>query len=113
MKVWRNASVAWLAALLVGGCYQVGSLEGSQVETVKVEGRRFDVRVAPTDNVDEWRMVITRATMVIDPDPELEMQRAREVAQRFMERTCKGRPHEEILAGLQGGVNYRTLFHCK
>ena len=87
-------------------------LDGTQVETVKVDGRRFDVRVGQTDTPNQWRMVITRATMVIDPDPELEMQRAREVAQRFMERTCKGGPYEEILAGLQGGINYRTLFRC-
>ena len=105
-------SGAFLAMALLGGCYQVGTLEGTQVETVKVDGRRFEVRIGQTDKPNQWRMVITRATMVIDPDPALESQRAQEVAKRFMERTCKGGPYEEILAGLQGGVNYRTLFRC-
>jgi len=39
--------------------------------------------------------------------------RAHEVAERYMKQTCKGRPYEEILAGLEGDVNYRTLFRCR
>src|SRR5579871_1485535 len=106
---------ALLTTILLGlaGCYQMGSLDGTQVETVKVDGRRFDVRIAPTGNQDEWRMLIIRATMVIGPDPELEMQRAQEVAARYEKITCKGRPVEEVLAGLQGDINYRVLFRCK
>ena len=95
------------------GCYQMNGLEGSQVETVKVDGRRFEVRIAPTGNADEWRMSIVRATLVVGPDSELETQRAREVADRYEKITCKGRPYEEILAGLQGEINYRVLFRCK
>ena len=98
--------------LTLAGCYQVGSLEGSQVETVKVNGRRFEVRVAPTGNPNEWRMLIVRATIVVNPDQELEMARAREVAQRYEKQTCKGGPYQELLAGLQGDVNYRVLFKC-
>jgi hypothetical protein len=108
-----SAAASALAFLALAGCYQKGSLEGSQVETVKVEGRRFEVRIAPTGTPDEWRMLIIRATMVVSPDPELEMARAREVAARYEQQTCKGRPYEEILAGLQGDVNYRVLFRCK
>lgn len=108
----RGAGIG-AALLALAGCYQMGSLEGSQVETVKVDGRRFDVRIAPTGNPDEWRMLIIRATLVVAPDPELEMQRAREVADRYEKITCKGRPVEEVLAGLQGEVNYRVLFRCK
>ena len=116
MKSWKSSGT--LAAMCfvlsaLPGCYQKGTLEGTQVEQVKVEGRLFEVRIAPTGTQDEYRMLIIRATMVINPDSELEMTRAREVSQRFMERTCKGRPHEEILAGLQGDINYRVLFRCK
>ncbi len=96
--------------LTLSGCYDKGTLERSQVEVVKVNGRRFEVRIAPTGNPDEWAMLIIRATMVIDPDPAMEMARAREVADRFMEQTCKRRPYEEVMSGLQGSVNYRVLF---
>jgi hypothetical protein len=116
MKAWKRCgalAATCLAAFSLPGCYQVGSLEGSQVERVKVEGRVFEVRIAPTGNPDEWRMLIVRGTMVINPDSELEMIRAREVARRFEEQTCKGRPYEEILSGLQGDINYRVLFRCK
>jgi hypothetical protein len=68
------------AALLLAGCYQVGSLEGTQVEQIRVEGRLFQVRLRPTGAPNEWRMQINRATMVIGPDLELEGDRARAVA---------------------------------
>jgi hypothetical protein len=107
------AVAAAIAVLTLAGCYQKSALEGSQVEVVKVEGRRFEVRVTPTDTPKEYRMLIIRATMVINADPELEMARAREVAERYMKQTCKGGPYEEILSGLEGDVNYRTLFRCR
>ena len=60
-----------IAVLTLAGCHQKISLEGSQVEVVKVEGRRFEVRVELTGTPNEYRMLIIRATMVINPDPEL------------------------------------------
>lgn len=99
--------------LALGGCYQVGTLDGTQVERVKVEGRVFEVRIAPTGTPDEYRMLVVRGTLVINPDSELEMIRAREVSRRFMQQICKGRDYEEILAGLQADINYRVLFRCK
>ena len=108
-----RAMAAVIAVLTLGACHQKGLLEGSQVEVVKVEGRRFEVRLTPTGTPNEYRMLIIRATMVINPDPELEMARAREVAERYMKQTCKGGPYEEIVDGLQGDVNYRTLFRCR
>ena len=101
-----------LVLLLLTGCYEKGTLERSQVEIVKVNGRRFEVRITPTGNQDEWAMLIIRATMVIDPDPEREMSRAREVADRYMEQTCKRRNYQEVMSGLQGDINYRVLFRC-
>jgi hypothetical protein len=70
------------------------------------------VRVAPTETANEYRMLVIRATMVINPDPELEMARAQEVADRYMKQTCKGRAYKEIVSGLEGGINYRTIFRC-
>lgn len=99
--------------LALGGCYQVGTLDGTQVERVKVEGRVFEVRIAPTGTPDEYRMLVIRGTMVLNPDSELEMIRAREVSRRYMQQTCKGRDYEEILAGLQADINYRVLFRCR
>ena len=45
-----NARV-WLplaASLLLAGCYEVGSLEGTQAEPITVEGRKFEVRLGRT-----------------------------------------------------------------
>ena len=113
MKRFKSTRSMAVIAVMLAGCHQKDSLEGSQVEVVKVEGRRFEVRVAPTGTPSEYRMLIIRATMVVNPDPELEMARAREVAERYMKQTCNGGPYEEILSGLQGDVNYRTLFRCR
>jgi hypothetical protein len=123
---WHNADIGrkmklrtkWVpvlvgfAALAVAGCYQKGSLEGSRVQVVMVEGRRFEVRVAPTGTPDEYRMLIIRATMVVNPDSELEMARAQGVAERYMQQTCRGRAHREVVSGLEGGINYRVTFQC-
>ena len=106
------AILVGFAALSIAGCHQKGSLEGSRVEVVKVEGRRFEVRVAPTGTPDEYRMLIIRATTVINPDPELEMARAQEVAERYVKQTCKGRAYREIVSGLEDDINYRTIFRC-
>ena len=102
-----------LAALsLLAGCYQVGSLEGTQVEPMTVEGRKFEVRLTRTGAPNEWRLQINRATMVVGPDYELEGDRAREVARRVMERTCKGKPYNQAIDGMRG-INYYTVFTCQ
>lgn len=108
-RITALAAVCFVAT----GCYSKGTLDGTQVEQVKVDGRLFEVRIGSTGTPDEYRMLIVRATLVYNPDPELEQMRAREVSKRYMEQTCKGRPYEEILAGLQADINYRVLFRCK
>lgn len=100
------------AALLLAGCYQVGSLEGTQVEPIKVDGRKFEVRLARTGTPNQWRMEINRSTIVIGPDYETEGDRAREVAKRIMDRTCKGRPYNQAVEGMRG-INYTTVFTCE
>ena len=97
--------LAATSALLLAGCYQVGSLEGTQARADQVEGRMFEVRSAAPATPNEWRMQINRATMVIGPDYETEGDRAREVAKRIMERTCKGRPYNQAIDGMRG-MNY-------
>ena len=100
------------ASALLAGCYQVGSLEGTQREQMRVEGRLFEVRLGRTGNPNEWRMQINRATMVIGPDLETEGDRAREVARRIIERTCQGRPYSQPIDGMRG-INYYTTFVCQ
>ena len=102
--------IASVASMLTA-CYQLGTLDGTQVETVTVDARKFEVRVAPTGMPNEYRMLIYRATMVIGPDRELEYERAANVAKIFMDRTCRGRPYEQLIDTLSG-VNYRTAFRC-
>ena len=98
---------------LLAGCYQVGSLEGTQVEPITVEGRKFEVRLRPTDVApNQWRLEVNRSTMVVNPDYELEGDRAREVAKRIMNRTCKGRPYNQSIDGMRG-INYYTVFTCE
>ena len=101
------------AGALLAGCYEVGSLKGTQVEPITVEGRKFEVRLHPTDVApNQWRLEVNRATMVINPDYELEVDRAREVAKRIMDRTCKGRPYSQAINGRRG-INYYTVFTCE
>ena len=99
-------------ATLLAGCYQVGSLEGTQVEQMRVDGRLFEVRLGRTGNPNEWRMQINRATVVIGPDYETEGDRAREVARRVIDRTCRGRPYTQPIDGMRG-INYYTTFVCQ
>jgi hypothetical protein len=105
--------LALVSATLLTGCYQVGSLDGTQVEPITVEGRRFQVRLRPTDVApNQWRLQINRATIVVNPESELEGDRAREVARRIMDRTCKGRPYNQSIDGMRG-INYYTVFTCE
>jgi hypothetical protein len=101
------------ASSLLAGCHQVGSLDGTQVEPITVEGRKFQVRLRPTDVApNQWRLEINRATIVVNPESELEGDRAREVARRIMDRTCKGRPYNQAIDGMRG-INYFTVFTCE
>ena len=99
------------AAALLAGCYKVDSLEGTQAEAITVEGRKFTVRVGPTGTPNQYRLLVQRSTMVINPDYELEGDRARNVAKIIMERTCKGARYSQAVDGMDG-VNYKTVFSC-
>ncbi len=108
----RLAPPLILAALALGACNDKATLDQSQVELVKVDGRLFEVRIASTDVPNEYRMLVVRATLVIDPDPEAERERGWNVARRFMDRTCKGRPYQTLQDNLVDKVNLQTRFRC-
>jgi hypothetical protein len=112
-RAWRQIPAAAVIVLALGACGSKGTLDDSREELVRVEGRQYEVRVAKTDMPDTWRILIVRATVVLGPDPELERMRAQNVAKPFMERTCKGRPYEQIMDKLQDDVNYYTVFTCR
>jgi len=91
-NVCQVVCAAVLAGLMVAACHDKGTLEGSRVEYVRVEGRRFEVRVAPADVEGEFRMLVVRATLVINPNAEAERSRAENLAKPFMTRSCGGQP---------------------
>jgi hypothetical protein len=101
-----------LPALALAACAHKDSLADSSVRNVRVDGRLFEVRVAPTDVTNEYRLMVVRATLVIDPDPELERQRAQNVAGPIMEQTCKG-PYKLLENRLVDQINYYTRFRCQ
>lgn len=108
----RAAMLSAPAALAIAACNDKGTLDRSQVEYMRVEGRRFEVRLAPTDTEREFRLLVVRATLVIDPDPEAERSRGWNVARQVMDRTCKGRPFEVLEDNLVDNVNLYTRFRC-
>ncbi|MBP6766208.1 MAG: hypothetical protein KA171_00395 [Reyranella sp.] len=112
LRIGRSVLGGLPAVLLAAGCYDKSSLDRSQVELVRVDGRQFEVRLTSTGTPNEYRMLVIRATLVINPDPELESARAREVAERYMKQTCKGRPYQEEVSGVERDINFRTVFRC-
>jgi hypothetical protein len=108
----KRALLAALAALTLAACTTPkGTLDRSEVETVKVDGRLYEVRVAPTGAEGEYRLLLVRGTIVIDPDPELESQRNWNIVQPFMQRTCKG--NFVVLENhLTDKVNLYISFRC-
>ena len=106
------AAALLLAVVTLCACHDKGTLDRSQVEIVRVEGRRFEVRVASTGTPDEFRLLIVRATMVIDPDPEAERSRGWNVATQIMDRTCRGRHYKVLEDNLVDNVNLFLRFRC-
>jgi hypothetical protein len=111
MSAATKACVLPLALLALGACTAKGTLDRSQVETVRVDTRLYEVRVAPAEATGEYRLLLVRATIVIDPDPQLESQRLWNVVQPFMQRTCKG-PFVVLENNLADKVNLYVRFRC-
>ncbi len=88
-----------------------GELEGSQVETVRIDGKLYEVRIAPAEAAGEYRLLLVRGTVVVDPDAKLEGERNWNVVQPFMERTCKG-PFVVQDHRLADSVNLYIRFRC-
>ena len=104
-----------LVAVVLAACASTpmpkGTLDRSQVETVRVEGRLYEVRIAPAEVEGEYRLLIVRGTVVVNPDPQLESQRLWNVVQPFMQRTCKG-PFAVLENNLADKVNLYIRFRC-
>jgi hypothetical protein len=108
----KHALPAALAAFTFAACTTPkGTLDRSEVETVKVDGRLYEVRVASTGVEGEYRLLLVRGTIVVDPDPDLESQRNWNIVQPFMQRTCKG--NFVVLENhLADKVNLYISFRC-
>ena len=101
-----------LPEFVLAACHDKGALESSRVEYVRVDGRRFEVRVAPADAEGEFRMLVVRATIVLDPNPEAERSRAENVAKPFMERSCRGQSYKVLEDVLIDNVTLSLHFRC-
>jgi len=111
MSAATRACALTLAAAALSGCTPKGTLDRSQVEMVTVEGRRYEVRIASAEVEGEYRLLIVRATIVVNPDPRLEGERLWNVVQPFMQRTCKG-PFVVLENNLADKVNLFIRFRC-
>jgi hypothetical protein len=107
----RALPVALVALVLTACATPKGTLDRSQVETVRVDGRLYEVRIAPAEAEGEYRLMLVRGTIVVDPDPQLESQRNWNVVQPFMQRTCKG-PFVVLENNLADKVNLYIRFRC-
>jgi ribulose bisphosphate carboxylase small subunit len=56
-------------------------------------------------------LLVVRATVVVNPDPQRESQRLWNVVQPFMQRTCKG-PFAVLENNLADEVNLYIRFRC-
>ncbi len=101
-----------LLAFSLAACNAKATLDQTQVEYMTVDGRKYEVRVASTDVPDEYRLLIVRATLVINPDAEAERSRNQNVANRVMTRTCKGRQARTLEDNLVDEVNLEIRFRC-
>jgi len=115
MSAATSAPLLALVAVVLAACASTpapkGTLDRSQVETIRVDGRLYEVRVAPAEVAGEYRLLIVRGTIVVDPDPQLESQRLWNVVQPFMQRACKG-PFVVLENNLTDKVNLYIRFRC-
>jgi len=108
----RRALLPVIALLGLAACVtSKGTLEGSRAETVRVDGKLYEVRVAPAETAGEYRLLLVRGTVVVDPDPKLESERNWNVVQPFMQRTCEG-PFVVLDHQLADKVNLYIRFRC-
>lgn len=105
------ALAATVLALALGACASKGTLDRSRVEMVRVDGRLYEVRIASAEVEGEYRLLIVRGTLVVNPDPDLESERLWNVVQPFMQRTCKG-PFVVLQNNLADKVNLYIRFRC-
>lgn len=101
-----------LAILGLAACNDKATLDHSRVRYITYEGRKFEVRVAPTDVPNEYRLLVVRATLVVNPDPERERARDSAVAWEAIQQVCKGGNPQVLEHNLIDNVNFMTRFRC-
>ena len=112
MSAATKAIALLLAVVALAACTTTkGMLDRSQVETVRVDGRLYEVRVAPAEVEGEHRLLVVRGTIVVNPDSQRESERLWNVVQPFMQRTCKG-PFVVLENNLADKVNLYVRFRC-
>ncbi|MDI1287123.1 MAG: hypothetical protein PSV46_22255 [Reyranella sp.] len=108
----KKISFLLVLVLALAACHDKATLDQSQVEYMTLEERKYEIRVASAGVPDEYRLLIVRATLVINPDPEAERARNQNVANRVMDRTCKGRPVRTLENNLVDELNLEIRFRC-
>jgi len=96
----------------LAACNDKATLDNSRVHYVTYEGRKFEVRVAPTEKPNEYRLLVVRATLVINPDPERERERDSAIAWKAIQVVCKGGRPQVLEHNLIDNVNFMTRFRC-
>ncbi|MBS0548914.1 MAG: hypothetical protein JSR24_14260 [Proteobacteria bacterium] len=99
--------------VLVAGCGQEQrTLPGSSVQTLNVDGKPIEVRIAPFGGPGEYRLIAVRNAIVFNPDQENEKRRAEHAADYFMKQTCVQRGYQVIERGMLDTLNYFARFRC-
>lgn len=101
-----------LAIFGLAACNDKATLDNSRVRYVTYEGRKYEVRVAPTGTPNEYRLLVVRATLVINPDPERERERDSAVAWQVIPVVCKGGQPQVLDHNLVDDVNFVIRFRC-
>ncbi|TAJ85958.1 hypothetical protein [Reyranella sp.] len=101
-----------LAIFGLAACNDKATLDNSRVRYITYEGRKFEVRVAATDVPNEYRLLVVRATLVVNPDPERERARDSAVAWEAIQQVCKGGNPQVLEHNLIDNVNFMTRFRC-
>ena len=107
-------AAAVLAALGLGACQTQQNIEGTQSQYINVEGKRMKVDLKPTGVPGEFTLLAVRDAMVVNPDPESEIERGQAAATRVMREVCgvKGLNPQVLDHQLVRQINYHVRFKC-
>lgn len=107
-------SLSPFALFALAACMEQQSLDRTQSRFVTVEGRRMKVDLSATGQPQEFDLLVVRDSIVVNPDPDNELERGKEAARRVMREVCNLRrlaPHV-VDARLDHSINYHVRFRC-